>query len=62
MKGEVRLVNGDPGKTIVNVAIKENVDLIVIGASGMEVERCKEIGTVAAYVMNHTPSPVTICK
>ena len=50
------------GKTIVEFANKQDVDLIVIGSRGVDSEIEMFLGSTANYVINKSKMPVTIIK
>jgi len=53
---------GDPVKTIVDLADKEDVDLIVIGSRGLSGIRKALLGSVSSQVINGTNRSVYIVK
>lgn len=57
---EFILKEGKPGPEIVDVAKELNVDLIVIGHQGRSALGSILLGSVAQYVVNHTPCPILV--
>jgi len=56
---EITILNGRPGNEIVDYAQKNNIDLIIMGHSRTGIERAV-LGSVAAHVVKHSPSPVLV--
>ena len=53
---------GDPGESIVEAAVAERADLIVVGSHGRSgVERFL-IGSVSDHVVRHAPCPVLVVR
>lgn len=50
------------GKTIINFADNQHVDMIIIGSRGPDSETGMFLGSVANYVVNKSKIPVTIVK
>ena len=57
-----RLSYGDNGKRIVDVADRENFDLIIIGSRGMGSAKEMFLGSVSNYVLHKVKKPVLIVK
>jgi len=57
-----RLSYGDDGKRIVEVADRENFDLIVIGSRGMGSAKEIFLGSTSNYVLHKSKRPVMIIK
>ena len=57
-----RLSYGDDGKRIVNIAERENFDLIVIGSRGMGSAKEVFLGSTSNYVLHKSKIPVLIVK
>ena len=57
-----RLSYGDDGKRIVNIAERENFDLIVIGSRGMGSAKEIFLGSTSNYVLHKSKIPVLIVK
>jgi nucleotide-binding universal stress UspA family protein len=53
---------GDDGKRIVDVAERENFDLIVIGSRGMGAAKEIFLGSTSNYVLHKSKKPVLIVK
>ena len=62
VSGRRRVEVGDPGTTIVEVAVDEDADLIVVGATKAGVVRRLLGGSVADQVAHHAPCPVLITR
>jgi nucleotide-binding universal stress UspA family protein len=56
---EMSILNGRPGDEIVDYAQKNNIDLIIMGHSTTGIQRAV-LGSVAAHVVKHSPSPVLV--
>ena len=57
-----RVTYGDDGKRIVEVAEKQNFDLIVIGSRGMGAAKELFLGSTSNYVLHKSKKPVLIVK
>ena len=57
-----RVSYGDDGKRIVEVAEKQNFDLIVIGSRGMGAAKELFLGSTSNYVLHKSKKPVLIVK
>jgi nucleotide-binding universal stress UspA family protein len=57
-----RVTYGDDGKRIVEVAEKQNFDLIVIGSRGMGAAKEIFLGSTSNYVLHKSKKPVLIVK
>ena len=57
-----RVSYGDDGKRIVDVAEKNNFDLIVIGSRGMGAAKEIFLGSTSNYVLHKSKKPVLIVK
>lgn len=53
---------GYPDTTIVDVAVKNNVDLIVMGARGLRGAKAFLVGSATRNVANNSPKPLLITK
>lgn len=49
------------GEAIVEAALKEKVQMVVVGTRGKGIVRRKLTGSVSDYVMRHTHCPVIVC-
>ena len=58
----VSMAKENIGKTVVDFAYKQHVDLIVIGSRGVDSEIEMFLGSTANYVMNKSKTPVVIIK
>ncbi|MFO8075004.1 MAG: universal stress protein [Egibacteraceae bacterium] len=56
----VRVVEGDPRATLLEVAEEEGADAVVVGSRGRGPVRKLLLGSVAASVAQYSPVPVTI--
>ncbi|MBE2900449.1 universal stress protein [Methanothermobacter thermautotrophicus] len=54
------MVDGSPAETILKVADEENVDLIVVGASGKHALERFLLGSVSEKVVRHSRVPVLV--
>jgi len=57
-----RVSYGDDGKRIVEVADKQNFDLIVIGSRGMGAAKEIFLGSTSNYVLHKSKKPVLVVK
>jgi nucleotide-binding universal stress UspA family protein len=57
-----RVSYGDDGKRIVEIAEKQNFDLIVIGSRGMGSAKEFFLGSTSNYVLHKSKKPVLIVK
>ena len=57
-----RVSYGDDGKRIVEVAEKQNFDLIVIGSRGMGAAKEIFLGSTSNYVLHKSKKPVLVVK
>jgi len=57
-----RVSYGDDGKRIVEVAEKQNFDLIVIGSRGMGAAKEIFLGSTSNYVLHKSNKPVLVVK
>ena len=53
---------GDDGKIIVEVAEKQNFDLIVIGSRGMGAAKELFLGSTSNYILHKSKKPVLVVK
>jgi nucleotide-binding universal stress UspA family protein len=61
---KVRFVhkNGSPGPSIVQAAVDEHCQLIVVGTRGLGTVRRTILGSVSDYILHHSHVPVAICR
>ncbi|MGH1567015.1 MAG: universal stress protein [Nitrosopumilus sp.] len=57
-----RVSYGDDGKRIVDIAVRKNFDLIVIGSRGMRAVKEIFLGSTSNYVLHKSKKPVLIVK
>jgi nucleotide-binding universal stress UspA family protein len=57
-----RVTYGDDGKRIVEIADKQNFDLIVIGSRGMGAAKELFLGSTSNYVLHKSKKPVLVVK
>lgn len=62
IEAEFHLMYGNPKEAIVKFAEKDNNDLIVVSASGMNAITQTLIGSTTAYVVNHAPCNVLVVR
>ncbi len=55
-----KAVVGDPGHEIVKTVERENIDLVIMGSHGRKGSERTLFGSVAEYVVKHSPMPVLI--
>ncbi|HEY4544191.1 MAG TPA: universal stress protein [Tissierellaceae bacterium] len=56
------LEHGDPGKVIIDISEKENVDLIIMGSRGLNPLSRMMLGSVSNKVLNNSKTSVLIVK
>jgi nucleotide-binding universal stress UspA family protein len=59
---EGRVLHGDPREMIVQTAIDERVDLVVVGSHGRSGITKLLMGSVATHVVTHAPCSVLVVK
>jgi nucleotide-binding universal stress UspA family protein len=59
---EIKIVRGEPGPTIVNYAIENQCDLVVIGSRGLNAFQELVLGSVSHKVAKRAHCPVLIVK
>lgn len=59
---ETIFIEGDPGKEIVRVAAEQNADLLILGTHGYTGWNHLTMGSIAEYVVRHSPCPVLTIK
>lgn len=59
---EAKVVNGDPRTELVEAAIAERADLLIVGSHGRTGVAKLLMGSVAAYVVTHAPCSVLVVK
>lgn len=56
------LLQGDPGRVLLEYAAEHDVDLIVIGSRGLGALKELFLGSVSHYVVQHATIPVLVIK
>jgi nucleotide-binding universal stress UspA family protein len=56
------VIEGSPGKSIVNEAKAWGADLIIVGAHGLSGLESLVMGNVARYVVDHAPCSVEVVR
>lgn len=59
---ETQIAHGDPGKKLVEMAEEFECEAVIVGARGQDVYETGSLGSVAEFVMHHTPAVVTVVK
>jgi nucleotide-binding universal stress UspA family protein len=62
LKVSTKLVQGRPAKEIINIAIEDNVDLVVMGSRGRGGVTQLLLGSVSDRVADNAPCPVLIVR
>ncbi|XP_048735742.2 universal stress protein YxiE-like isoform X1 [Ostrea edulis] len=62
IEGQVVMVKGEPGPTVIKIAEEYNAAYIVTGTRGHGKIRRTILGSVSDYVMHHSPVPVLIYR
>ena len=57
---EAVIAEGDPGEAVLEYAIKSGADLIVMGTHGRAGISRLIFGSLAAFIINHSPIPVLL--
>ena len=57
-----RVERGDPGEVIVNAALSEGADLVIVGSHGRTGLRKLVLGSVAGHVVTRAPCSVLVVK
>ena len=55
-----KVVVGDPGHEIVKTVESEEIDLVIMGSHGRKGPKHTLFGSVAEYVVKHSPMPVLV--
>lgn len=58
----MKQMSGKPGEAIVEAAIEENADMVVVGTRGLGKVKRAFLGSVSDYCVHHSPVPVLVCK
>ena len=58
----VHMLNGNPKAVIVRYSEEEDIDLIVMGATGKGAIERALVGSTTAYVVNHAPCNVLVVR
>jgi universal stress protein A len=59
---ETIFIEGHPGKEIVQAAAEQNADLLILGTHGYTGWNHLTLGSIAEYVVRHSPCPVLTIK
>jgi len=59
---EILIESGHPAETIVQTAINQNCDLIVMGTHGISALADALVGSTAKWVVRHSPIPVLVIR
>ncbi|MDP9045554.1 MAG: universal stress protein [Pseudomonadota bacterium] len=59
---DTRIAHGSPGQVLVELAAELPCDAVVMGARGQDEFETGSLGSVAEFVVKHTPVAVTIVK
>ncbi|XP_071179303.1 universal stress protein in QAH/OAS sulfhydrylase 3'region-like isoform X1 [Mytilus edulis] len=62
LTGKMKQMSGKPGEAIIEAAIEENADMIVVGTRGLGKVKRTFLGSVSDYCVHHSPVPVLVCK
>lgn len=62
MQAEVTVLQGDPGRRIIETAKEKQTDLIIIGSRGLSGLREMFLGSVSSYIVKHSEVAVHILK
>lgn len=56
------LINDLPSNAIINTAVEQDCDLIVMGHEGKGYVKSALLGSVSRYVIHHSPCPVLLSR
>lgn len=59
---DIAVEEGTPGQAIVDTAVREGCDLIVMATHGRSGLTRAVLGSVADHVLHHAPCPVLLCR
>jgi nucleotide-binding universal stress UspA family protein len=59
---ESEVASGEPGRQLIDLLENYGCDAVVMGARGMGKPEGRDIGSVAHYVLLHSPVPVTLVR
>lgn len=59
---ETEVAHGNPAQRLVELAEEFECDAVVIGARGQDIYETGPLGSVAEFVLQHTPAAVTVVK
>ena len=62
LKTEARILTGDPRTELVEAAIAEKADLLIVGSHGRTGIARLLMGSVASYVVTHAPCSVLVVR
>lgn len=62
LKTEAKILNGDPRTELVEAAIAEKADLLIVGSHGRTGMARLLMGSVASYVVTHAPCSVLVVR
>ncbi|WP_185601705.1 universal stress protein [Paenibacillus sp. 598K] len=62
LQAEVTVLQGDPGRRIIETAEEKGTDLIIIGSRGLSGLREMFLGSVSSYIVKHSKVAVHILK
>jgi len=63
LTGKIKAIfSAKPGEVIVDLALEEKANMIVMGSRGLGTIRRTLIGSVSDYVVHHAHCPVVVCR
>ena len=62
LTGKMKQMSGKPGEAIIEAAVEENADMIIVGTRGLGKVKRTFLGSVSDYCVHHSPVPVLVCK
>ncbi|GGG23640.1 universal stress protein [Paenibacillus abyssi] len=62
IQAEVTVLQGDPGKQILETAAEKEIDLIIIGSRGLSGLKELFVGSVSHYVIQNSKVPLHVVK
>ncbi|MFS0725944.1 universal stress protein [Paenibacillus sp. 1P07SE] len=62
LQAEVTVLQGDPGRRIIETAEEKKIDLIILGSRGLSGIKEMFLGSVSNYIVKHSTVPLHILK
>ncbi|WP_020619731.1 universal stress protein [Paenibacillus daejeonensis] len=62
VQAEVTVLQGDPGRRVIEMAEEKGIDLIILGSRGISGIKEMFLGSVSNYIVKHSNIPLHILK